>query len=135
MFFTPSSETRDEAGIHAVAAEDIPECCYSYHVVRFRISEPWDLNFKAYAFTTSEFRKQVNQLADGSGQRYVVSQNAFRSISVTYPDFEEQRAIGRALRFAEDQVQVLQQKLDALKLEKKSLMQQLLTGKRRVQTN
>lgn len=132
VFFTPSSETRNEAGIPAVAVEDIPNCCYSYHVVRFRISEQWDLNFKAYAFTTLEFRKQVNLLADGSGQRYVVSQDAFRNISVTYPDFDEQQAIGRLLRIAEDEIITLQQKLDALKLEKKALMQQLLTGKRRV---
>src|SRR5690606_4978258 len=57
VFFTPSSETRDEAGIPAVAAENISQCCYSYHVVRFRIEEKWDLNFKAYAFTTPQFRQ------------------------------------------------------------------------------
>jgi len=132
VFFTPSSETKDEAGIPAVAAEDIPNCCYSYHVVRFRIREQWDLNFKAYAFTTPEFRKQVDQLADGSGQRYVVSQNAFRSISITYPSYDEQVAIGRTLRIAEDEIKIFQKKLCYLKQEKKALMQQLLTGKRRV---
>ncbi|MGK7096797.1 restriction endonuclease subunit S [Acinetobacter baumannii] len=132
VFFTPSSETRDETGIPAVAAEDIPNCCYSYHIVRFRISEQWDLNFKAYAFTTSNFRKQIDRLADGSGQRYVVSQDNFRSIIVNYPNFEEQVAIGKVLKSAEDEIHFLQRKLDCLKQEKKALMQQLLTGKRRV---
>ena len=132
VFFTPSSETRDETGIPAVAAEDIPNCCYSYHIVRFRISEQWDLNFKAYAFTTSNFRKQIDRLADGSGQRYVVSQDNFRSIIVHYPNFEEQVAIGKVLKSAEDEIHFLQRELDCLKQEKKALMQQLLTGKKRV---
>lgn len=135
IFFTPSSETRDEIGFSAVAAEDIQDCCYSYHVVRFRIRKGWDLNFKAFAFTTPSFRKQVAVLADGSGQRYVVSQNGFRSVEVIYPDIEEQEAIGKVLRLAEDEISTLQKKLDALRLEKKALMQQLLTGKRRVKNH
>lgn len=132
IFFTPSSETRDEVGMSAVVAEDISDCCYSYHIVRFRIKEAWDLNFKAFAFSTPSFRKQVSLLADGSGQRYVVSQDGFRSILISYPSFSEQQAIGKALRLAEEEVIALQQKIDVLKQEKKALMQQLLTGKRRV---
>lgn len=132
VFFTPSSETRDEVGMSAVVAEDIGDCCYSYHIVRFRIKEAWDLNFKAFVFSTPSFRKQVSLLADGSGQRYVVSQDGFRGIVISYPSFSEQQAIGKALRLAEEEVIALQQKIDVLKREKKALMQQLLTGKRRV---
>ncbi|WP_323887047.1 restriction endonuclease subunit S [Aeromonas allosaccharophila] len=116
----------------AVVAEDIGDCCYSYHIVRFRIKEAWDLNFKAFVFSTPSFRKQVSLLADGSGQRYVVSQDGFRGIVISYPSFSEQQAIGKALRLAEEEVIALQQKIDVLKREKKALMQQLLTGKRRV---
>ena len=132
VFFTPSSETRDEAGIPAVAAEDISACCYSYHVIRFRIKERWDLNYKAYAFTTDEFRKQARRIADGSGQRYVISQDGFRGISVTYPPYDEQIAIGKVLKNAELEISTLQEQFSHLKTEKKALMQQLLTGKRRV---
>lgn len=132
VFFTPSSETREDVGIPAVAAEDIDECCYSYHVVRFRIKEKWDLNFKAYAFTTPIFRSQVTTLADGSGQRYVVSQDSFRSIVVHYPLYEEQVRIGAAIKTAEDEEKIWERKISCLKNEKKALMQALLTGKRRV---
>src|SRR5262249_35108776 len=41
VFFTPSSETRDDIGISAVAMEDIPDAAYSYHIVRLRLREPW----------------------------------------------------------------------------------------------
>lgn len=135
VFFTPSSETRNEVAIPAVAAEDISDCCYSYHVVRFRLHENWDLNFKAYIFTTPEFRKQAYMLADGSGQRYVISQDSFRSIKITYPTYQEQVLIGKTLKAAEDEVNNLKQKIIYLKEEKKALMQQLLTGKRRVRIN
>lgn len=45
---------------------------------------------------------------------------------------EEQRKIASLLSAANQEIAVLQKKLDALKQEKKALMQQLLTGKRRV---
>ena len=71
-------------------------------------------------------------LADGSGQRYVISQDGFRSIKITYPTYQEQILIGKAIKVAEDEVNSLKQKITYLKEEKKALMQQLLTGKKRV---
>ena len=119
----------------SVIYEDIDNCCYSYHIVRFRIKEEWDLNFKAFIFSTASFRRQASVLADGSGQRYVVSQEDFRSASISYPCLDEQRKIGKILKASEDEIIILKNKLDALHQEKKALMQQLLTGKRRVTLN
>ncbi|MGP8288787.1 restriction endonuclease subunit S [Vreelandella zhanjiangensis] len=133
VFFTPSSETRGEVGIPAVAVEDMPGVVYSYHVVRFRPNHPLDLNFSAYAFQTDEFRSQTYRLCDGSGQRYVLSQDDFRSIRITIPGLEEQEAIGHLLKAASDEILALRDRINCLKEEKKALMQQLLTGKRRVQ--
>ena len=133
VFFTPSSETREEVGIPAVAVEDMPGVVYSYHVVRFRPSRPLDLSFAAYAFQTDEFESQTYRLCDGSGQRYVLSQDDFRSIQITVPDLAEQKAIGLVLKAASDEILALSDRINCLKQEKKALMQQLLTGKRRVQ--
>lgn len=47
----------------------------------------------------------------------------------------EQQKIAAVLSTADQEITALQQKLDALKQEKKALMQQLLTGKRRVTLN
>ncbi|MCF5908258.1 restriction endonuclease subunit S [Aeromonas veronii] len=47
-------------------------------------------------------------------------------------DVKEQQKIAAVLSTADQEITTLQQKLDALKQEKKALMQQLLTGKRRV---
>ena len=95
----------------------------------------WDLNFKAYAFSTVEFRRQAYKLGDGSGQRYVISQDGFRGIEVKYPEYEEQVVIGKVLKNSEDTIQALKLKLAHFKQEKKALMQQLLTGKRRVKVD
>ncbi len=46
---------------------------------------------------------------------------------------KEQQKIAAVLSTADQEITALQQKLDAFKQEKKALMQQLLTGKRRVQ--
>ena len=48
---------------------------------------------------------------------------------------EEQQKIAAVLSTADLEIAALQQKLDAFKQEKKALMQQLLTGKRRVKLN
>ena len=48
------------------------------------------------------------------------------------PPLNEQKEISSALRAADCEIEVLQQRLGYLKQEKKALMQQLLTGKRRV---
>lgn len=132
VFFTPSSETRDEIAIPAVAAEDMPGVCYSYHVVRYRLDEDWALNFRAYVFQTDDFRRQAYRLGDGSGQRYVISQDNFRNMTVRIPSKQEQERIGTILKAASDEIERLTQSIGHLRTEKKALMQQLLTGKRRV---
>ncbi|MDN5625647.1 MAG: hypothetical protein L0G96_21120 [Acinetobacter sp.] len=45
---------------------------------------------------------------------------------------QEQRKIAKVLCIADQEIETLQEKLDCLKQEKKALMQQLLTGKKRV---
>ncbi|EJC6324547.1 restriction endonuclease subunit S, partial [Escherichia coli] len=49
-------------------------------------------------------------------------------------EIEEQQKIADVLSAADAEISVLEKKLACLKDEKKALMQQLLTGKRRVKT-
>lgn len=56
----------------------------------------------------------------------------FAEIKVTIPDRSEQEAIVAVLATADEQIAVLTRKLEMLRDEKRALMQQLLTGKRRV---
>ena len=61
-----------------------------------------------------------------------ISYSDFSFLRIPYPSLEEQQKIAGVLSSSDQEVNALQQKLDALKKEKKALMQQLLTGKRRV---
>ncbi|MDD2215404.1 MAG: restriction endonuclease subunit S [Eubacteriales bacterium] len=132
IFFTPSSEVPNDIGISAIAMEDMPDVVYSYHVVRLRLHEDWDLKFRAYAFQTDMFYKQTKTLCDGSGQRYVISQNNFRKIRINVPSIDEQTAIADILSAIDEEIGKEKEKLAALKEQKRGLMQVLLTGKKRV---
>ena len=62
-----------------------------------------------------------------------VNSNDIRSLVLLLPKLEEQQKIAQVLSSADQEIETLQQKLNFFKEEKKALMQQLLTGKRRVQ--
>lgn len=62
-----------------------------------------------------------------------ISYSDFSFLKIPYPDLGEQQAIASVLTTADQEIDALQKRLDHLKVEKKALMQQLLTGKRRVQ--
>ena len=132
IFFTPSSEMPTDIALSAVAMEDMEGVVYSYHIVRLRLHIEMDLYYRAYAFKTDEFYKQAERISDGSGQRYVISQDGFRNMSIHLPPLSEQKAIAEVLTAADNEIATHRKKLDALRLQKRGLMQQLLTGKTRV---
>jgi type I restriction enzyme S subunit len=132
VFFTPTSETRNDIGLSAVAMEDIPDAAYSYHVARLRLHEPWDLRFRAYAFKTKEFLDKAETLCDGNGTRYVISQAKFRSMLVRIPPVLEQAAIAAVLSDMDAELTALESRRDKTRDLKQAMMQELLTGRTRL---
>jgi type I restriction enzyme S subunit len=77
-----------------------------------------------------QFRINASSLQNNkSGKRRGLKQDAFASIQVHIPPQEEQFRIAETLSVAEAEINQLKQKRDALKQQKKGLMQRLLTGK------
>lgn len=64
-----------------------------------------------------------------------LSAEIIKSLPIQYPCQEEQKAIAEILSKADEEIELLNKKLEAFKQEKKALMQQLLTGKIRVKVN
>lgn len=62
-----------------------------------------------------------------------ISANSLKSINITTPPLEEQNAIAEILSVCDNEITLAKQKLDTLRLQKKGLMQVLLTGKKRVE--
>jgi len=56
----------------------------------------------------------------------------FSAIQVSIPERAEQEAIARVLKSADQEIEFLQRQVEALQKEKRALMSDLLTGKRRV---
>lgn len=56
----------------------------------------------------------------------------FSQVKVAIPSHPEQKAIAEVLTAADNEIVIYRKKLDALRLQKRGLMQQLLTGKTRV---
>lgn len=83
--------------------------------------------FKSYDFI-GHLAVAVIGIRDGKQ----ISYGDFSFLKLPYPSIEEQQKIAQILTTADREIEALKQKLACLKQEKKALMQQLLTGKRRV---
>lgn len=91
-----------------------------------------DVEFLYYLFS---FNRHVF-IRYSSGSTFMeLSKKDFVKIIFSYPSVAEQKAIARILASANDEIEQLQKRIDSLKQEKKALMQQLLTGKRRVKVD
>ena len=86
-------------------------------------------------FESGMLNRGLTQIAHEGGRAHGllnVKPADFFGLKIYLPSTEEQQKIAEVLSAADREIEILQQKLDCLKREKKALMQQLLTGKRRV---
>ncbi len=105
-----------------------------FHVLRAKTEI--NSKFIYYLTNTREFRVRGETNMQGSAGQKRVTTNLLRSFKVAISsDYKEQQQISSVLTASDKEIEILQQKLDCLKQEKKALMQQLLTGKRRVKAN
>lgn len=73
----------------------------------------------------------MNILAQGS-TRFNLSKKEVMKLRINIPVIKEQITIYKVLNTADREIELAQQKLDILRQQKHGLMQQLLTGKKRV---
>ncbi|RCS73054.1 restriction endonuclease subunit S [Vibrio casei] len=76
---------------------------------------------------------QVLNYPVGGHQRHWIS--IFANLVIGLPEPEEQQKIAQVLTAADKEIEIFESKLAHLKQEKKALMQQLFTGKRRVKVD
>ena len=87
----------------------------------------------AFTYQLLKFNQtKIMRLRVGSGLPNIQKKD-LEGLSVWFPvEHEEQQKIAAVLSASDQEITILQHDRDALKQEKKALMQQLLTGKRRV---
>lgn len=82
-----------------------------------------------------EFNQGLMKIANEGGRAHGllnVTPTDFFSLVMLLPTLPEQKAIAEVLTMADNEIATHRKKLDALRLQKRGLMQQLLTGKTRV---
>ncbi|WP_273429741.1 restriction endonuclease subunit S [Chitinibacter tainanensis] len=133
IFFTTSSETPDEVGMSSVLLDQVDELylnsfCFGYRLFGFDSLLP---EFARYLLRSEHVRGEIAVLGQGA-TRYNLSKKQLMKLELTLPPVDEQKKIASVLSGADQEIETLQSQLDGLKQEKKALMQELLTGKRRV---
>jgi len=100
--------------------------------VVFRLDEAKvDSDYFLHWLDSHEARERIKKSAQGS-VRETVSFSEFASLSIPLPGIAKQSAIARYLNALREEIALLGQSLDALKQQKRGLMQKLLTGQWRV---
>ncbi len=106
--------------------------------VCFRLTNGLSHRYFKYLFEADYLKPQLGALVN-TGVRnnglLNIKPTEFMQTKVPVPCFEEQESIADMLYNSSRTIRVLQDKLACLKDEKKALMQQLLTGKRRVKVD
>lgn len=83
------------------------------------------------AFTNSEFGKaQVLNLQGGMAQKHL-NVGAYKSLQIKLPTVKEQKKIAKILSTWDKAIETVEKMIENSRAQKKSLMQQLLTGKKR----
>lgn len=124
--------------IHKGAFGIIPKSLDAYETSQdlpaFDFTGACDSIWFFHYMTQEHFFASLEDKMSGTGSKRLNPKTFFK-IKIRCPSIEEQQKIAAVLSTADEEISALQQKLDALKQEKKALMQQLLTGKRRVPLN
>lgn len=129
ILFTCSGETAEEIG-KCVAYLDDGEAFAGGDIIIFS-SQNDDPAFLAYLLNSHPLATQKAQFGQGNSVVHISAANLAK-LKFMRPSLEEQRAIGGLLLAADDEIRTLETQRSLLAREKDALMQQLLTGKRRV---
>ena len=113
-------------GRNAIANEDL---CTNQQINSIIVNE---CNSNEFVYYQVEFNTRELLSIAGTTAVPIVNKSSFEKIKLSIPPLKEQNAIADILMTADLEIDALKQRLSSLTQEKKSLMQQLLTGKRRV---
>lgn len=100
----------------------------SSDIPAFDFKEKFNSKFILYFFSRKSFYERLENYSTGTGSKRIQPKELFK-IEIKIPNIEEQEKIAEILDTAAFELKHYEEKLQNLKLQKKGLMQQLLTGK------
>lgn len=129
VFFTVSSETPDEVGMSSVVLDEIGECylnsfCFGFRPYNLETTIP---SYLRYIFRSAGIRRAISIIGQGA-TRYNLSKKNMLKLLLPIPPILEQHSIGAFLSEIDAEIANFTLMSAQVSIQKKGLMQQLLTG-------
>ena len=123
-----------EVGVSSVIDDEL-DGCIGFATLNTRPKTlKVNAEYLSWYFNSERFINWCVSMSTGDGRRNLNLKD-FVKAKVLLPSLEEQQKIVSVLKNADKEIDILEKQLADLKQEKKALMQQLLTGKRRVKVD
>ncbi|MFV8369478.1 restriction endonuclease subunit S [Flavobacterium sp. LB2R40] len=104
----------------------------SSDIPAFDINKEFNSKYIFYYFSRRHFYEKLEDISTGTGSKRIQPKELYK-VEIKVPStLEKQNAIVKIIDTATDELTKYEQKLETLQVQKKGLMQQLLTGKTRV---
>lgn len=130
ILFTGSGETLEDIG-KCVAFIDNDIAYAGGDIIIFNPSI--EINSLVLSYCLNSAPVNAQKATYGQGHSVVhIYQKDLAKLQVTIPSFPEQNAIAEVLTAADREIELAKEKLERLRSQKRGLMQQLLTGKKRI---
>ncbi len=119
--------TLDLVGKVAIWRNELPKAVYNSNLLRLRFNEELEQTnrFMNYVFNAVATIKRLRALATGTTSVAAIYDRDLKTLEVSYPALEEQRAIADCLSALDALIAAQAAKLDALRTHKRGLIQQL----------
>lgn len=108
------------------------ELYHGMNLLLIRAKETVNKNYLYYFLSSAIARKKVRSIAKQSVNQSSVNTDELKKWAIRIPEVEEQTAIAEVLTAADREIELAQAKLELYRRQKRGLMQQLLTGKKRI---
>lgn len=133
-FLVSRSNTPDKVGRSAKFRGELKNCSYPDLMMRFRVDNACaDENFIAHKLKSHQVRSYYRSHAAGSSSTMVkINKPIVEKTPILLPPLREQTKIADILSTWDQAIETTEKLIENSKAQKKALMQQLLTGKKRL---
>lgn len=119
-------------GRYGIVGKDFPKSIFGSYLINFRFKENLMANFFGFLYQSEIITKQISAITQGGGNLNINAEN-IKSLFIPLPNINEQKAIAQVLSDTDQLIQNLKTLITKKKAIKQGAMQELLTGKKRLQ--
>ncbi len=131
VIITKDSETPNDIGVPAYVKGTIDNLLCGYHLAILRPKKQTIGKYVCYALTSPRVKYDFYRFANGI-TRFGLTMESYKKIKISLPMLSEQKRIVNLLDTSKKEIEILKQLAEQYRVQKRGLMQKLLTGKWRI---